>query len=80
MFAGHLGAFGDVLFQGETNVQGLNLDEIVIFEDQSVTVYPNESQKPPLNSELNKPARIRLLSWPRDKRTRKAVSGVTLMP
>jgi nuclear pore complex protein Nup98-Nup96 len=44
--------------------------EIVVIDTQTVTVYPDESFKPPQGQGLNVPAVISLLScWPRDRVT-----------
>jgi nuclear pore complex protein Nup98-Nup96 len=54
-------SFGKIEFGGETDVTGLNLDEIVKIEDKAVTVYPDETTpKPPVGQGLNKPAVVHL--------------------
>jgi len=53
---------GSIQFLGETNVTNLNLDEIIIIDEKSVTVYPNDSLKPQIGFGLNKPAMIKLFN------------------
>ena len=68
-------AIGSVTFPGVTNVKSLNLDEIVFFEPKEISLYPVESEKPPVGSGLNKKARVCLLNvFPVDKRTRETIS------
>ena len=45
---------------GETDLRGLDLDQLIIFSNRSVDVYPDEDLKPPVGQGLNKPARITL--------------------
>lgn len=54
-------SYGKIEFEGESDVTGLNLDEIVKIEDKAVTVYPDEhTTKPPVGQGLNKPAVVHL--------------------
>eukprot|EP01080_Neovahlkampfia_damariscottae_P003890 gene3890-7103_t len=53
--------FGSVKFLGETNVENLNLDEIINIDKNSVTVYPDDSNKPKIGFGLNKAAIINLV-------------------
>jgi hypothetical protein len=54
--------FGQVTFEGRTNVNGLNLDDILVFEQGSLELYPTGTPQPPVGSELNKPASV-VLYW-----------------
>eukprot|EP01041_Mallomonas_annulata_P003522 gene3522-7007_t len=53
---------GRIEWEGETDIRGLNLDEIVKIEQGSVDVYEDtsESEKPPVGQGLNKSAIILL--------------------
>ncbi len=51
---------GSITFMGATDVRGLALDELIVFENCSVTVYPRGTVKPPRGFGLNKPALISL--------------------
>ncbi|KAK1302990.1 hypothetical protein QJS10_CPB12g01286 [Acorus calamus] len=57
---GRLG-YGYIRFYGETDVRWLFLDQIVKFEKNTVSVYENEIEAPPLGQGLNKPAEVSLL-------------------
>ena len=59
---------GSVRFLGETDVRKLAIDDLVIFHSKEIEVYPDESKKPPVGHELNKPAVITLQKcFPKDK-------------
>lgn len=51
---------GKIIFEGMTNVKGLDLDEIVAIEKKQVFVYPEGSAVPPIGNGLNRPATIHL--------------------
>merc|ERR1719158_1692933 len=51
---------GRIVFQGTTDLRGLDLDQLIVFGNRTVDVYPDESVKPPMGQGLNKPARITL--------------------
>jgi nuclear pore complex protein Nup98-Nup96 len=57
---------GEVKFLGKTDVRGLNLDILVIITEKHAEVYPEDripvDSKPPVGTELNKPAEISLLN------------------
>ncbi|KAJ3673771.1 hypothetical protein LUZ60_005763 [Juncus effusus] len=53
--------YGHLKFPKFTDVRSLNLDQIVKFDSNSVTVYPNEADKPPLGQGLNKLAEVTLI-------------------
>jgi len=66
--------FGRIEWEGATDVADLNLDELVVFEDQSSEVYPAGTFKHPEGHKLNKRARVTLYQcWPADKRTGRRV-------
>lgn len=54
--------YGSIMFYGETDVSGLDLDAIVEFGNREVVVYRDESNKPPVGQGLNKPAEVTLLN------------------
>jgi len=51
--------FGSVTWSGLTDVRRINFDKVVEIERGSITVYPNEDERPPIGYGLNKPAVIR---------------------
>lgn len=58
----------EVRFEGLTDIRGLNLTEIIELKWGEVTVYPDDSRKPPVGQALNKPAVISLWNiYPRSK-------------
>lgn len=54
--------YGSIMFYGETDVSGLDLDAIIEFGNREVVVYRDESSKPPVGQGLNKPAEVTLLN------------------
>lgn len=53
---------GSVKFDGETDVRMLDITSIMEFKDREINVYTDESKRPPVGQELNKPAEITLLN------------------
>jgi nuclear pore complex protein Nup98-Nup96 len=53
--------YGQVRFLSDTDVRGLDLNEIVRFDRHCVTVYGDEANKTPIGHGLNKPAEVTLL-------------------
>ncbi|KAK2170352.1 hypothetical protein LSH36_3g17077 [Paralvinella palmiformis] len=69
--------YGSVMFPGQTNVANLNLDEIVHFRRKEITIYPEDEEKPPTGTGLNKKAQITLhCVWPCDNNTKEYVKDV----
>jgi len=67
--------YGSVFFPGETDLTGLNLDEIIFFRRQEVQVYVDEDNKPEVGSGINKPAEVTLDAvFPNDKTTREKIT------
>ncbi|XP_054270044.1 nuclear pore complex protein Nup98-Nup96 isoform X2 [Macrosteles quadrilineatus] len=67
--------YGNIFFPDSFDVSGLNLDDIVHFRHKEVTVYPDESKKPPLGEGLNRAAQVTLdRVWPLDKVKREPIS------
>ncbi|KAM0881104.1 hypothetical protein ACQ4PT_033170 [Festuca glaucescens] len=54
--------YGSVKFDGETDVRMLDITSIVEFKDREINAYMDESNRPPVGQELNKPAEITLLN------------------
>ena len=52
--------FGMIEWEGCTDVTGLNLDDIVNIEHQSISVYEGDVDRPPVGRGLNKPAVLTL--------------------
>lgn len=75
---------GQVTFDRPVDLTTVDLDKIlggiVQISVRSITVYPDEAQKPPLGKGLNVPSTLRIEnSWPRG-RDRKAPTNVTSGP
>lgn len=52
--------YGNVCFIDEMDVSNLNLDEIVHIRHMEITLYPDDSKKPPVGHGLNRRAQITL--------------------
>ncbi|XP_062210054.1 nuclear pore complex protein NUP96 [Phragmites australis] len=53
--------YGQVRFLGNTDVRGLDLNEIIRFDRHSVVVYKDEADKPSVGHGLNKAAEVTLV-------------------
>lgn len=66
--------YGNVYYDEEIDVTGLNLDEIVHFRNKEINLYHNEDNKPPVGQELNRKAQVTLDQiWPYDKTTHEPI-------
>ncbi|KAL1983062.1 hypothetical protein VTN96DRAFT_545 [Rasamsonia emersonii] len=77
-------ACGQVTFDRPVDLTGIDLDQlfggIVQINVRSITVYPDDAQKPPRGKGLNVPSTLRIEnSWPRG-RDKKVPSAVTSGP
>ncbi|OAY78877.1 Nuclear pore complex protein NUP96 [Ananas comosus] len=59
--------YGCVKFLSNTDIRWINLDKIVKFDHNSVTVYVDEADKPPVGHGLNKAAEVTLILRLRSK-------------
>mgnify|MGYP002386223020 FL=1 len=66
--------YGSITFKGETDVRGLNLDEIIVLLPHQIEVYPDGTEKPHVGKGLNKTAVVTLEKcWPKDPKTGKFI-------
>ena len=66
--------YGNVYFDKELDVSGLNLDEICHFRNKEIILYQDDENKPPLGEGLNRPAQVTLDKiWPHDKHTHEPI-------
>ncbi|CAL5415947.1 unnamed protein product [Camellia sinensis] len=54
--------YGNIKFLGDTDVRKLDLDSHIHFDNRKLTVYMDESKKPPVGQGLNKLAEVTLLN------------------
>lgn len=60
--------FGSIIWKGVTDVNGLNLDEVVNFGDNGVEVFPGMADTAKNGHRLNKRAEVCLEGcWPKNK-------------
>ncbi|ALC47795.1 Nup98-96, partial [Drosophila busckii] len=66
--------YGNVYYGKQMDVAGLKLDEIVHFRNKEVIIYPDDDNKPPIGSGLNREAQVTLDQvWPLDKTKHEAI-------
>ncbi|XP_037869821.1 nuclear pore complex protein Nup98-Nup96 isoform X2 [Bombyx mori] len=67
--------YGNVYYDSEIDVAGLDLDALVHFLNKEVIVYPEDSDKPPVGVGLNRRAIVTLdRVWPRDKTEKRLIT------
>ncbi|KAJ2942300.1 hypothetical protein O0L34_g15846 [Tuta absoluta] len=67
--------YGNVYYDCEIDVAGLDLDTLVHFLNKEVTIYPDDSDKPPVGQGLNRRAIVTLdRIWPRDKTEKRPIT------
>ncbi|KAF8359364.1 npp-10, partial [Pristionchus pacificus] len=72
--------FGTVFWAGRLELTNVTLDEIIVFRSKEVTVYPDETIKPPLGQGFNRPAEITLERvWPVDRQTKEEVKDAVAL-
>lgn len=73
---GRLG-YGNVCFPEAIDVSNINIDELVHFRHKEITIYPDDTKKPPIGQGLNRRAQITLDKvWPLDKKAKEHVTDV----
>lgn len=66
--------YGNVFFDEEMDVSGLNLDEICHFRNKEIILYQDDDNKPPIGEGLNRKAQVTLDQiWPYDKTTHEPI-------
>lgn len=66
--------YGNVYFDEEMDVSGLNLDEICHFRNKEIILYQDDDNKPPVGEGLNRRAQVTLDQiWPYDKNTHEPI-------
>lgn len=69
--------YGNVYFDEEIDVAGLNLDEICHFRNKEIILYPDDETKPPIGEGLNRRAQVTLdRIWPKDKVTDELIKDI----
>lgn len=68
--------YGNVSFPELINVANLNLDELVHFRYRELTIYPDDSKKPPQGQGLNRRAQVTLdRVYPKGKGDRRLITN-----
>ncbi|XP_070502956.1 nuclear pore complex protein Nup98-Nup96 [Chironomus tepperi] len=66
--------YGNVYFDEEIDVAGMNLDEICHFRNKEIILYQDDDNKPPVGEGLNRKAQVTLDQiWPHDKNTHEPI-------
>lgn len=69
--------YGNVYFDEEIDVAGLNLDQICHFRNKEIFLYPDDENKPPVGEGLNRRAQVTLdRIWPKDKVTDELIKDI----
>uniref|UniRef100_A0A8D8XNV0 Nuclear pore complex protein Nup98-Nup96 n=1 Tax=Cacopsylla melanoneura TaxID=428564 RepID=A0A8D8XNV0_9HEMI len=72
--------FGNVCYLQSIDISEMNnldFDSIVEFRFKEVILYPDDFNKPPVGTALNRPAKVTLLKvWPKDKTTGELIRDV----
>lgn len=69
--------YGNVFFDEEIDVSGLNLDDICHFRNKEIILYQDDDNKPPVGEGLNRKAQVTLDQiWPHDKYTHEPIKDV----
>lgn len=77
-FAVGIEDIGEVVWDDETDVRDVMLDDVVVIVPREICVYPDDTIMPPIGQKLNKPARVQLHGiWKMDKKTRRAVKDTS---
>jgi len=72
--------YGSVFWPGSFELSNLDFEKTVVFRSKEVTVYPDETTKPPVGVDLNRPAEISLERvWPYDKETQEYIKDPVAM-
>ncbi|XP_038220320.1 nuclear pore complex protein Nup98-Nup96-like [Zerene cesonia] len=67
--------YGNVYYNCEIDVAGMDLDALVHFLNKEVIIYPEDSERPPVGEGLNRRAIVTLdRVWPRDKTEKRPVT------
>lgn len=66
--------YGNVFFEGEIDVSGLDLDDICHFRNKEINLYQDDENKPPVGEGLNRKAQVTLDQiWPYDKNSHEPI-------
>ena len=69
--------YGNVSFPDAVDISNLNLDELVHFRYRELSIYLDDTKKPPLNQELNRRAQITLdRVYPKSRNDQKLITNV----
>uniref|UniRef100_A0AC35TRW7 Nuclear pore complex protein Nup98-Nup96 n=1 Tax=Rhabditophanes sp. KR3021 TaxID=114890 RepID=A0AC35TRW7_9BILA len=69
--------YGSVFWPGSFELHDTNIDDVVLFRNREVTVYPDDECKPQLGQGLNRPAEISLEHvWPLDQESKAYITDV----
>ncbi|XP_052746046.1 nuclear pore complex protein Nup98-Nup96 isoform X1 [Bicyclus anynana] len=67
--------YGNVYYDCELDVAGLDLDALVHFMNKEILIYPEDEDKPPVGQGLNRRAIVTLERvWPRDKTEKRPIT------